>query len=155
MTTTKTSRVRKCIHEIAEDISSALESIDLSSVPVMSTDRSISRKDQAKLARELFKRLGIKGLSITAPNYSMAQSVEVSVPRLGIHVANMWPHGGEYYHFSGPHVDDCHKCPTCLRNRENESRVERIIAIAFPNHDDRSDSQTDYFDYCWSIHGRD
>ena len=155
MTTATTTRAKKCTHEVAEDLSAALESVDLSAVPVMTTDRHIPRKDQAKLARELFKRLGLKGISVTTPNYSMAQSVEVSVPRLGIHVENMWPHGGANYHASGADVHDSQKCPACVKNRENEKQVEKIIGIAFPNHDDRSESQSDYFDYCWSIHHHD
>src|ERR1700692_4286223 len=55
--------------------------VDLKSVPVVATERSMPRKEQARLARQLFKKLGIKGVSFTTPQHSMASMVDVSVPR--------------------------------------------------------------------------
>lgn len=107
----------------------AVAAVKLSAVPVMSTDRSIARKEQAALCRKLFSKLGLKGASVTAPNYSMAQSVRVSLPKLD------WDDNG----------------PNNQANRAADDKVCQILAIAFPNHDNRSDYSTDYFDYKWSI----
>lgn len=149
----------------------AIMSVNLDAVPVVTRDRFISRKDQAKLARDLFKRLGIKGVSVTAPRYSMARSVDVNVPRLPTTQAD--------YLLVCP---TCHdpvgvgSCPTChgdgrdysndtfsdmpdavpakLKHRTHWNALQKVEAIllrAFPNHDDRSDYQTDYFNYKWSV----
>ena len=39
-----------------------------------------------------------------------------------------------------------------LHRSEARAKLEKILARAFPNHEDRSDTQSDYFDYCWSFH---
>jgi hypothetical protein len=112
--------------------------VDITEIPVMSNERSIPRKDQAKLARELFKKLGIKGISVTTPNYSMAQSVDVRLPKRCD------------YDF-----DNCgfvvEGDAARKANSDAEKRVDAILLAAFPNHDNRSETQTDYFDYCWSV----
>lgn len=130
-------------------IHTQLDAIDLAGVPVMATDRHIPRKDQAKLARKLFSFLGIKGLSVTAPNYSMAQVVEVRMPRE--------PHPGwagfeQWQHATWSEIPD-HVPAKAQNERRLKSRLklEAILAVAFPAHDDRSDRQSDYFDYCWSV----
>ena len=126
----------------AEDFHAALAAVDLNKVPVMTKDRSIARKEQARLLRELLKSLKIKGVSVTAPNYSMAQSVDVSLPRrldymkddgsLPPYALNEW-------------------CPARRANIKAREQFNALLAKAFPNHDNRSDSQSDYFDYCWSL----
>lgn len=104
--------------------------VDVSKLPVLTRDRHIPRKEQAKLARQLFKSLGLKGISVTTPNYSMASTVHVSLPRLP------WgePGGAD-----------------AIANHEAREKVAGILLAAFPNHNDRSDTQSDYFDYCWSF----
>jgi hypothetical protein len=62
------------------DFAVALDAVNLDKVPVVSTDRSIERKEQARLARQPFRRLGLGGVSFTAPRYSMAQGVDVKLP---------------------------------------------------------------------------
>lgn len=126
-----------------------IHAVNLEAVPVMSRDRGIPRKEQAKLARDLMKRLGIKGVSITTPSYSMAQSVDVSVP--SEHRPDMT--GWERFEHStySDMPDDCPVKASMLRRRAASDKLEAILAKAFPNHDDRSDMQSDYFDYCWSV----
>lgn len=142
---------KKHPHEVAESFVESLADVRETAVPVMSRDRHIPRKERARLVRELFKRLGLKGVSVTTPNYSMACTVDVTVPKLEIHSAEMWPHGGPRVHESGLTVAECDRCPTCVRNRKSAEKIEEILARAFPNNDDRSDTQSDYFDYCWSV----
>jgi hypothetical protein len=152
--TSKSKQPRESKHpqQVAEEFHATLNSINEGAIPVMSRDRHIPRKEQAKLARELFKKLGLKGASITAPNYSMASTVDIDLPRLQIHVATMWPHSeSTHYHECGAAVRECDKCPACVQNHKSHDKVKEILARAFPNHDDRSDRMVDYYDYCWSI----
>lgn len=121
-------------------VHAAIDAVDLSAVPVVCTDRGIRRKEQAALARKLFKQLGITGLSVTAPNYSMAHSVEVKIPKRDDYMMLSLDGGIDF-------LND----PTALANRRISEKVEAILGRAFPCHDDRSDSQSDYFDYKWSI----
>lgn len=103
--------------------------VPLDMVPVVCTERHTPRKEQARLARKLLASLGIKGVSVTTPNYSMAQSVTVRIHK--------------YVDASGN-----------LNAKLYTAAVEKIRAIldaAFPNHVDRSDSASDHFDYCWSV----
>ena len=129
-----------------------LETIILDNVPVMTDDRQIGRKNQAALARQLFKSLGLKGISVRTPSYSMASVVEVSLPTLE-RAADDYLMDGRDWKFeswSDMPID----LPARVKNAaryEAEKKVGAILAIAFPNHDDRSDSQSDYFDNCWSI----
>jgi len=147
----KQPREKKSEHEVAEDLQAALASVKETEIPVMSRDRSIPRKEQAALARKLFKGLGLKGISVTTPNYSMAQSVRVELPELQIHCEDMYPHGGEHKYGCILPADSEHRCLTCKANSAMSAKVEEILARAFPQHDDRSDTMTDYFDYCWSF----
>lgn len=116
-----------------------LATINITEIPVMSRDRSICRKEQARLARELFKKIGLKGISVTAPNYSMAQSVDVRPPQRN-----------DYTVDSFGRIDYAND-PAGKANREADNRLRSILLAAFPSHEDRSDSQSDYFDYCWSL----
>lgn len=125
-------------HQKALTLHAALTSVSLLAVPVTNMDRSIPRKDQAKAARLLFKKLSLPHISVTTPNYSMAQSVDVQFPRrrdvpLDEH--------GTYICAS----------PEGQANQQARERVEAILARAFPNHGDRSEHQSDHFDYKWSI----
>lgn len=115
-----------------------LSEIDIATVPVMSLDRGISRKDQAKLARELFRQLGLRDISVTAPNYSMAQSVDVSIPKRRDYVFD--------YHGFVVHGD-----AAATMNKESRKSILAILLQAFPNHVDRSDIQLDHFDSKWSV----
>ena len=126
-----------------------IHAVKLDDVPVMSTDRCIPRKQQAALARQLLKQLGVKGVSITAPNYSMAQSVDVRLPD----EPRPSMAGFEQYEHStySDMPDNVPIKAAFLRKRAAEKALEAILASAFPNHDSRSDTQTDYFDYCWSV----
>lgn len=99
----------------------AIDAADIALVRVISQDRCMPRKDQAAATRKLFRRLGITGLSVTAPNYSMASTVHIGT------------RDGSYIH------------------HETRAKLLAILNVAFPNHDDRSESMTDYFDSCWSF----
>ena len=121
----------------------AIEAVDLNAVPVFLLDRSARRKVRAASARALFKQLGLKHISVTAPDYSMAQAVHVRLPR----VKDVPALQAEWEQHS------TEESRALLRRREYaaEQKVEAILARAFPNHLDRSDIMCDHFDYCWSV----
>lgn len=134
------------------DAFAQLAAVDLATVPVLSTVRGLPRKDRAALARGLFRKLGIKGIGVTAPNYSMAHSVDVRLPDMGGHDLTRWPHYHDRHCCSAPNGhNEENRCPACRDRAAAERKVEAILLTAFPNSDDRSDTQSDYFDFCWSI----
>ena len=129
-----------------------IESIKLERVPVVCRDRCIARKEQAKLARQLFKRLGIDGLSVTTPRYSIARVVDVAVPREPHLDGDYMLDGVNYENYS--YGDMPETVPARAKHMRHHNACLKLGAIllkAFPCHDDRSDSQSDYFDSCWSI----
>ncbi len=132
----------------------ALAAVDVCGLPTMTKDRSIPRKEQAALARKLFKQLGLRGISVTTPSYSMASSVDVRLPNLSedAHDRTRWPHHhtAECCQIQGGH-NEANRCPACRDESKAGETVEEILARAFPSHDNRSDYQSDHFDFCWSI----
>ena len=123
---------------IAEAVHEAIAAVDLAKVPVVCTDRRTPRKDQAAIARKLFRSLGLKGISVTTPNHSMAQAVDIRIPRRQDVVLD-----------AAGQIADRSNDPALTGNWAARLKVEAILAIAFPNHGDQSDSLTDYFDYKW------
>ncbi len=131
---------------IPETFADQLAAVNMADVPNLGLDRHIPRKDQAKAARELFKRLGIKGVSFTTPMYSMASSVDVRVPDddTDPHELDKQPHD-----YRAETHDP--RCAACDRRSARRAKVEAILDAAFPNHRDRSDLQSDYHDSRWSV----
>lgn len=124
-----------------------LSKVKLSSVKKVSdTRRDEGRKELAKQAKKLLTSLGIKGVSVTAPNYSMAQSVHVKIPSVSVKKRN----DSDYRSFSEMGEDEAPRVANTLRHRASVY-VEQILMAGFPNTDNRSDTNTDYFDYIWSI----
>ncbi len=126
-----------------------LGAVRLDSVPVFHVPRSLPRKEQAALARQLFRRLGLKGVSVTTPNYSMARVVDVHNPEPA-HPG--WLGSEQWQHESYADIPESvpARMASLLRYHAAE-RVKMLLGHAFPSHDDRSDSQTDYFAACWSV----
>lgn len=120
----------------AIDLHAALEKIDLATIPVISRDRC--------LARKLLRSLKLAGISVTAPNYSMCMHCEVRLPK-----RDDYPTLSNDEH-GFPKVDFAND-PVAAENQKARTKVQQILALAFPNHDDRSDSMTDYFDAKWTV----
>lgn len=106
--------------------------------------RCKSRKEWAVAVRALFKDLGIPHVSVTAPVYSMAQSIRISIPS----TSHAYHRGYEPNRYD---PNSYRNCPRCSRRHAAENRLERLILAAYPDLNNRSDSMTDYFDYCLSI----
>ena len=128
-----------------------IEAVILDNVPTMTTERNFGRKNQAAMARQLFKTLGIKGVSVTAENYSMASTVSIRMPEKETTGADFVLDGVNYrgQSWSDMPSDVPAKIINSRRYRA-QGLLGSILSIAFPNCDDRSDSQSDYFDSCWS-----
>lgn len=126
----------------------AIENLKLEDVPTLLRDRYAPRKQQAVAARTLFRQLGLKGISVTVPVYSMACSVHVRIPKVPTNSEmhqeweQLWLQGKQ-----GESV------MAKVREREHKAELKlmEILNRAFPNHVDRSDAQSDHFDYRWSI----
>lgn len=111
------------------------------------------RKGWAREVKSLLKSLGLGWVSVTTPNYSMAESITIR-----FHQDTWQQH--EPLHMkleaierakNGPYCGMTQVCPYCKQEREAHEKLEAIILAAFPDLNDRSDHQTDYFDYCLSI----
>lgn len=152
MITTKLYRA-----DVAKALYARLAEIDVKNmVPIMATERCIPRKQQAALARKLFKALALRGLSVTTPNYSMASTVEVSAPQIEPEGdGSTWyigPDGTDYRNHS--YSDMPPEVPAkaaSLAHHEAVKKIDAILLEAFPGHDNRSELVSDYFDYCWSV----
>lgn len=135
------------------ELHNQIAAIDLARVPTMTTDQSIPRKARAVLVRDLFKQLRLKGISVTVPNYSMAHTVDIRLPREPHEPDDYIGSDGRNYH-NGPMsempADLPYKSKWC-EHVDASKKIEEIIKIAFPAHLDRSDYQSDYFDNPWSI----
>jgi hypothetical protein len=125
-----------------------IETANLDAVQVFLLDRSAPRKVRAAAARALFKQMGLKGISVTAPNYSMAQAVHIHLPNTEVprELYAEWDLACR----TDTGADTAYGQ---IRRREYaaEQKLEAILAKAFPNHLDRSDIHCDHFDYCWSV----
>lgn len=122
----------------ADDSAAAvIESIHACDMPApRGPIRTLPRKQRSQAMRRLFADMGLKGLSVTTPNYSMAHTTDIRVPEV------------DHSHPAGVEFADC---PTCQRRRAAIRRLESIILSAFPDMDDRSDSHSDHHDFMFSI----
>lgn len=133
-----------------------LDQIERAPIPAVrhAAMRQRTRKEWAGEVRNLFKDLGIKHVSVTAPNYSMASSIHIDTPRFFA-----WEGDHEKRHAEIDHQERArgewmgygHYCEFCKRSQEAKRKLEKIILAAFPDLDDRSETQSDYFDFCLSI----
>lgn len=99
--------------------------------------RDNTRKDWAKAVRVLYKTLGVKGVSVTAPNYSMASSIHIQI---SVDDGHEHTGGVEYTN-----------CLICKRYGKAKAKLEALVLAAYPDLDDRSDSMTDYFNFCLMV----
>jgi hypothetical protein len=98
------------------------------------------RKVIAAEVRGLLRSIGLNGISVTAPNYSMARAIDIRTPRNNPEPIVKDEDGWDAHH-------------PAYRAARNAAvvRIEAIILAAFPDLDDRSDSMIDYYDYRLSI----
>lgn len=126
----------------------AIERLDLEQVRPFLLPRSAPRKAQAHALRSLLKDLGLRDISVTVPTYSMASGVQVRLPKLEYTPAQILDH-----ELARTPEEEQSSELARLRARHQAIR-EHFVALldrAFPNHRNRSDYGTDYFDYCWMV----
>lgn len=109
----------------------------------------------ANLLRPFLKQLGFSNrkISVVVPNYSMAQSIEVTIPDVDWYifygVTNSREYGAltEEQRLRGRALAETFGL---LRN-EAQRHLHSTIERAFPANGDRSDPMTDYFDDTFSV----
>lgn len=126
----------------------ALEALDLSTVTPCLLDRLAPRKAQAVAARALFKRLGLKEISVKVPTYSMASSVNIRLPK-----AEFTPEQWEAFEIARNNgTEDLTEVRQVNARRwAIVQKLQAVLDLAFPLHRDRSDHDSDYFDYRWIV----
>ena len=128
----------------------AIEAINLEEVTPFLLARHASRKVQATAARALFQQLGLKKISVTVPRYSMASTVDVRLPEVKFTAEDYAEWDAAYNR--GEDTNTTTEVGR-IRTRENAAakKLEAILNRAFPNHIDKSDYSSDYFDRRWSV----
>lgn len=96
--------------------------------------RSAANTTIAKQIRAVFKAAGVKGVRVTSGGYCVHVRIPSRTP---------W-HGHE---LDGHAPMPRYRCPICNRENQVHERATRLILAALPDLDDRSDSQSDYFDF--------
>lgn len=104
------------------------------------------RKTWAKEVRKLFKEMNLTGISVTTPSYSMASTIDISLPAVTDCTYETLT-TEQKYHCDG-HLQFC---PACKERWNAHEKIKEILAEAFPDLDDRSEYISDYFDNCFSI----
>lgn len=113
--------------------------------------RHQNRKEQAQNVRKLFRDMRISDVSVTTPSYSMAQSIQISIP------SDVPAHDSVHAAAEIESQKDAdykgmvHYCPFCKQRKETRDHIQAIVLAAFPDLNDRSDIQSDYFNYRLSI----
>jgi hypothetical protein len=104
--------------------------------------RREERKVIAAAVRKLFREMGLKGMSVTAPNYSMAQAIDIKTPR---NDPEPLVYDDEEFMYGKHHP--------AYREARNAvlAKVEAIVLAAYPDLDNRSDYHSDHYDYRLSI----
>jgi hypothetical protein len=115
-----------------------LARVRMTDVPVVSEDRGLGSVETAKRVRELFSRLGLKGMSVTS---SGGGHTQIRIPQR---------QDAARYDVREQHWQQVAD-PANVSNQHDRDKVKAILAMAFPNHDNRSDSMRDRFDFKWII----
>lgn len=126
--------------------------------------RHLTRKEWAAKVRALLKELKITGVSVTAPRYSMAQSIDIKLPALDIgddahrarhaEIDSEWEESGvdstgvALRRWNGYGASGCEHCKA---RGDAKAKICQIILAAFPDLDDRSEHQSDHFDFCFTV----
>ena len=96
--------------------------------------------NQSSVIRKLIKDLKLNDISVTSRHFrvriSLPQAVDYNDPEHNATHDQLWR--------EGRHSNDC---PLCAKRWQAREAMEKIILAAFPDMDDRSDIQSDYFDF--------
>ncbi len=120
-----------------------LESILAAKMPVVRNfhlrAQTWDRTVWAAEGRAMLRDLRIKGVSVTAPNYSMASTIDVRLPSIS------HSHEGNPRQFE---LGANEWCPDCRLKWQATEHIERLIYAAFPDLTDTTtheDRMTDYY----------
>lgn len=133
-------------NEKAIELHSQLNKIKESDLIPYAIKRNSDRKEFAKAVRSLFKKLGLKYISVTTPNYSMASSIDIILPKR--------PQTYNYYKMNLRWEDEetlREKDYALTMNRQASKYINYILNSCFPTKNDRSETMTDYFDFKYMV----
>lgn len=102
--------------------------------------RNLAQKERTTKIRNLLKACGIKGLSVTSATGSMCYWTHVRFPRVD--------------HAVGTDMHSRFDCAVCVANLTASRKLSALIVEAFPDMGDRSDIQSDHFDFMFTVDGR-
>lgn len=144
------------IVEIIEPTNPLLQAILCAPLPAFQANiRHQARKEWAAAVRRLFRDMGLSGISVTAPHYSMASSIDIRLPKFqqeGAHQARHAEIDRTERANSAPWQGYNKSCQWCAEEKQAIEKIRSIVLAAFPDLDDRSDTQSDYFDCCLTIY---
>ena len=110
----------------------------------------------------LIKRAPIP-LDRHAPAAQRAKAYKLALRQAGFQVRIRSERGRVAIHPDYPEaVHACHRpdyqpwtgerCPACLAQQALREQIESVLAAQFPTHRDRSEIETDYFDFVYLVH---
>jgi len=115
----------------------SIEAARIPTAPLAQNARRADQKERTRLIRQALKDAGVRGASVTMARGSMCYWSDIRVE------------GIAHTEYPEDHVP--FRCPVCQRNQAAEKKLNAIIMAALPGMDDRSDSQSDHFDFVYSV----
>lgn len=142
--------MKRYTQEEANKVYDAILAINLSTIEPITLKR-VRLDEFAKLLRPFLKSLGFSNrkISVTVPTYAQAQAIHVVIPDFDI-PSNKLPvvaaMSAEEYQKAVDWMNDQYQ-----KREEARWHLRDVIMEAFPANDNRSDAQTDYFDWTFSV----
>lgn len=121
----------------------ALMAVDVARLPVRQDIGRTRSKELAAAIRELLRTLKVVGCSVTTDS-----SVSVKIPHTVCGTADCYL-VDQHCNEQSSRLYRTH--PATVLGKVARDRVAAIISRVFPQCEDRSDSMTDYFNYCWMV----
>lgn len=110
--------------------------------------RALKPTERSTAIRKLFKQIGISGLRVTTPYYFGI--CRIAIPEDDDH-DEVHAAAEKTAHDEFPYLGMVHYCTVCKRRLDARNHLEKIVLAAFPDLDDRSNLETDYYDYVFAI----
>lgn len=124
---------------------SGIFAADLSKLPAPRNIRRDGQKPRTAAIRQLFRTIGLTGVSVTMSRGSMCYWTYVRIvdaPRCTT------DHLAEYHETC---TTSQRTCPMCRRIKAARRRLNYVILTAFPDLGDRSDLHSDYHDFMYTL----
>ena len=121
------------------DTIASIEAATVPASPVSTTARSAGQKERTAMIRQALKASGVRGVSVTMATGSMCYWTHVRAEGVPHAQGTDW------------NAHEARQCPVCLRNQAADKKLTALILAAFPDLGDRSDLQSDHFDFVFTV----